>query len=359
VTEESLITQPAPGAAPTTRPYAPSWVDYVIAGIQRLPGPSWLYYLGLWLLLFLLANAVKWADGSQPLGTIEPLWALRVVQGVYFLALMHYLKGVAGRALQTFRPALGVSEDEYARLHYQLTTLPAWPALLVSGLGLAIAIWFVLSEPAPTDYVTSPLAAAFDGVSLALVLAPLGAMLHHTVHQIRTVSRIHAAATRIDLFQPDPLHAFSGLAARTVGGYILIMDPTILYLLGFMPEEMSDPRTLGVLAFMTLLLAVSFFLPLLGMHQRMEEEKTRLQTEANRRLEATIAELHRRIDAGDTASFTELQRGMTALEIEREALAGIPTWPWQPGTLRLVISALLFPVVVWSIQRVLEYLAGL
>ncbi len=356
---EDTTAQPSHHIEPAARPYAPSWVDALIAGVQRLPGPSLAYYLGAWLLLFLLANVVKWLDGSQPPGTLEPLWALRVVHGVYFLALMHYLKGAASRAFHSFCPALAVGEGESAELCYRLTTLPAWPTLLVSGLGLTMAIWFVLFEPAPTDYVTSPLAAIFDGMGLVFTLTTLGAMLYHTVHQITTVSRIHATATRIDLFRPAPLHAFSGLAGRTVVGYILIMDPTILYFLGFMREEIHDPRTLGVLAFMTLLVAASFFLPLLGMHRRMEEEKTRLQTEANQRLEATIAELHRRIDAGDMASFTELQRGLTALDIEREALTDIPTWPWQPGTLRLVITALLFPVIVWSVQRILEYLAGL
>jgi hypothetical protein len=29
------------------RPYAPSWIDRLTAWVERLPGPSWLYYLGL------------------------------------------------------------------------------------------------------------------------------------------------------------------------------------------------------------------------------------------------------------------------------------------------------------------------
>ena len=139
MTKYSTAKQPTPTVESEARPYSPSWVDYVIKWVEWLPGPSWLFYLLLWLVLFLVANVIKWVDGSQPPGTIEPLWALRVVQGPYFLALMHYLKGAADAALRAFRPALTVSEAEYNRLYHQLTMLPARGALLAGGIGGAIA----------------------------------------------------------------------------------------------------------------------------------------------------------------------------------------------------------------------------
>ena len=53
----SVIAAPedAPRIQTTERkalPYEPGWVDRVIEGIRRLPGPSWVFYLSLWLLLF-------------------------------------------------------------------------------------------------------------------------------------------------------------------------------------------------------------------------------------------------------------------------------------------------------------------
>ncbi|MFQ5596379.1 MAG: hypothetical protein ACE5HA_19725 [Anaerolineae bacterium] len=56
--------------------------------------------------------------------------------------------------------------------------------------------------------------------------------------------------------------------------------------------------------------------------------------------------------------MTELHRAMSSLEIEREVLARIPTWPWQPGTLRGVASAVSLPVLVWLIQQILAYYLG-
>ena len=338
--------------------YPPSWVDRLLDWVKRLLGPSWLFYLVLWLALFLLVNVLKWLDGSQPLGTIEPLLASSAVEGVYFLAMMHYLNGAASAALRTFSPALAVSEAEYNRLHYRLTTLPARGALLASIIGATLAGLYMLLSPAPPDYVTSSPVAVFDFGVFIFSFTILGALIYHTIRQFTTVSRIHAAATRINLFQPGPLYAFSGLTARTALGYLFIVDFTFLSMREFMREQANDPVTLALSTSIVLLAVLTFVLPLLGMHRRMVEEKGRLESEANRRLEAAIAELHRRVDAGGFNDMTELYRAIGSLEIERDVLAKFSTWPWQPGTLRIVISPVLLPVSAWLIQRLLERFGG-
>ncbi len=340
------------------QPYPSSWVDRFADWVKRLPGPSWLFYLVLWLALFLMANAIKWLDGSQPLGTIDLLSTISASDGVYFLALVHYLKGAAGVALHTFRPALAVSEAEYNRLHYQLTTLPARRTVLVSVIAAALAGLQVLFNPdVPSAGYTSSLLATVFGSSIAIFsLTVMAALVYQTVHQLTTVNRIHATATRINLFLPDPLYAFSGLTARTAMGYLILADTALLAMYEFMSE--TDPLAVGIMVFMILLAAVTFVLPLLGMHRRMVEEKGRLESEANRCLEATIAELHRRLDAGDLTEIDGLNSAMESLEIERNVLAKISTWPWQPGTLRIAISPVLLPVAVWIIQRLLERLGG-
>ncbi|MFQ5341663.1 MAG: hypothetical protein ACE5F6_08985 [Anaerolineae bacterium] len=339
------------------QPYPPSWVDRFIGWVQRRPGPSWLAYLGMWLALFLVINAAKWLDGSQPVATIQLRHAARTAHGFYFLALMHYLKVTAGESLRKFRPALGVSEAEYHRLHYRLTTLPARGALLASGLGVLVTVTVVLFEPNPPnpDYATSPLLIGLDAGMVLFMLATLGPLVYQTIHQFMTVDRIHNQATNIDLFQPEPLYAFSGLTARTALGYILIADLTLAFML---EEVTSDPATAALLIFMTLAAAAAFVVPLLGLHRRMVEAKTPLEAAVNQRMEAAIAELHRRVDAGDLEGMTELHRAMSSLEIEREVLARIPTWPWRPGTLRGVASAVTLPVAVWLIQQILAYYLG-
>ncbi|MFQ5854515.1 MAG: hypothetical protein ACE5LU_02565 [Anaerolineae bacterium] len=353
---DTAFEQPARTDDTMTQPYPPSWVNRFTGWVNRLPVPSWLPYLGLWLVSFLLLNGLKWLDRSQALGTIGIRHGARVLHPIYFLAMMHYLNVAAGAALRTFRPVLTVSEAEYKRLHYRLTTLPAQGALLASGIGAALAGLTILIDPTPLnpEYATSRPMALFDAAIFVVSLAILGILIYHTIHQFTTVNRIHAAATHIDLFHPDPLYAFSGLTARTVVGYILIADFTYM----FLREEATHPATIGVFATMVLLAVAVFVLPLLGMHRRMLEEKERLRDETSRRMKAAIAELHRRVDTGDFDNMTELFRTMTSLEIERDVWLRIPTWPWEPGTVRGLISALLLPVMVWLIQRVLDSLLG-
>jgi hypothetical protein len=49
-----------------------------------------------------------------------------------------------------------------------------------------------------------------------------------------------------------------------------------------------------------------------------------------------------------------LNKTLASLVVERELLAKIPTWPWQPGALTGFLTALLLPIILWLIQRILE-----
>jgi len=83
-------------------------------------------------------------------------------------------------------------------------------------------------------------------------------------------------------------------------------------------------------------------------------EKERLQLEANRRLKATLMRLHQAVDERDLSNSDALNKTLESLQLERDAIARMPTWPWEPGTLRAFVSALLVPLVLWLIIRALE-----
>jgi len=83
-------------------------------------------------------------------------------------------------------------------------------------------------------------------------------------------------------------------------------------------------------------------------------EKEGLQLQADRRFKATLADLHRSVDERDLSVADGLNKTLASLQLEREALARIPTWPWQAATLRAFLSALLVPIVIWLIIRALE-----
>ena len=72
------------------------------------------------------------------------------------------------------------------------------------------------------------------------------------------------------------------------------------------------------------------------------------------RFEAAIVELRQRVDAREGEGIDELAKVFTALEIEENALKKVSTWPWQPETLRYLVSALFLPLVMWLIQFVVQ-----
>jgi len=114
-----------------------------------------------------------------------------------------------------------------------------------------------------------------------------------------------------------------------------------------------------ILAIITNSLAFIIFIwPLLGIHRLLEDEKERLLAASAERLEAAIADLHGRMDGGTLAGIDDLIKGMEGLEIEHKALSRISTWPWSAETPRGLIAALLFPLIVWLGQWILQRVLG-
>jgi len=53
-----------------------------------------------------------------------------------------------------------------------------------------------------------------------------------------------------------------------------------------------------------------------------------------------------------------IQEGIASLDLERATLNKIPTWPWEPGSIRGVVAALLLPLGIWLIQNLLTRWLG-
>src|SRR5687768_7364642 len=96
----------AAGGAPAPMPYRSSWVDALLQSIGRLPGPVWVFYVTVLAGVALFINATIWIAGQDSPGIFRPTETGYAVYGVYMLALMHYLNGVAAAKIESFRPAM-------------------------------------------------------------------------------------------------------------------------------------------------------------------------------------------------------------------------------------------------------------
>jgi hypothetical protein len=231
--------------------------------------------------------------------------------------------------------------------------------LLGTLTGFALSVIFLFLIPGATllGYSTG-----IDSIVIASLFSTVtgmvtGALIYHTIHQLRLVSQIYAEYAIVNLFDLSPLYAFSGLTSQTAVGLLIMM--TIWFVTT--PEMLFQSVGFVVYIVFSVVTIVTFMWPLLGIHGRLVQEKQRMLRESSQLLEATIAELHGLVAAGESRNIDDqhtraqfLHVTMACLETEQSMLTGIPTWPWQPGTLRGFVTALLLPLVVFVLQYVIQ-----
>jgi hypothetical protein len=352
-----MATVAAEGAVDPTadvRPYAPSWVNRIIDRIDRLPGPTWAAYLAIGAGFLVIAIAQSWVAGIAPVGVVDPnqaFWGLFVPLTLW---LFHYLDGVAREALRAFRPALGGSDADVERLGYELTVVPARPALAILITNVILTPSYYLLDPVAADVVgLPPFGLAMRYFSEVLFGSFTFVLVYHSVRQMRAVGRSSAQARGIDLFHPDPLYAFARLTART--GIIILLvfiTPTVATPAIF---ESGAAWVWGVYVATGIAIAIAVFvLPLRGMHARLMAEKARLVYDSENRVKSLLAELNRDVDGVIIARADGLNKLLASLLQQREVLANLPTWPWSPGTLRGFLSVILLPIGLFVVQRLLS-----
>ncbi len=352
------VTTPKSKTEGVPQAYAASWINRLTGRVDRLAGPSWPYYAGLGLVLLLVQASVLWLEGPAPPGTFLTVHMFLAGMISFFLALLPYLDSMAEVALATLRPALTTDGDEYERLRYELTTLPSSPTLLASLAAIIFLNLLTALFGAPAHFQTlastSPISAA---VLYSVYMAAWwvwGALLYHTIHQLRQIDRIYTEHARINLFQMSPLYAFSGLSAVTA----VVLAFTTYGWIAINPETLDGPIGWAIVLAVTVLALAAFIWPVLGIHRLLAQEKGRLLDESSLRLEAALVELHRRMDSENLEGMADLNYAIASLELEHKALSRVPTWPWQPETVRLLLTALLLPLALLIGQVVIQRFLG-
>jgi hypothetical protein len=145
------------------------------------------------------------------------------------------------------------------------------------------------------------------------------------------------------------------LAARTS-----IAWAVALYLsLALNPGILESDIAIGAFLVQASLVLGSFAWPLVGIHRRIVQEKEGALARVGESLNRAIAELNRRTASMSLAGMDALNKMVLSLVASRDVLAKVPTWPWSPGTPVAVGSALLLPVGLFIIERLLSPFFGL
>ena len=335
--------------------YRPSWIDRLAYIIDAAPGPAWGYYVVAGVGFILIDMLIKWRDGVLADGGYPLFHVVAMSSGAYYVGLIHYLDRFAGQTFDRFRPWLDMAEADADALRHRLTTLPARTTRVITGLGLVyggVTIWGIARGMflADVPVFTSPLAIAYTTPMCLLISVAFCSFFYHTVHQLRTISRILSACTGVSLFHQSPLYVFPRLTARTAVGWIVIGYAWI----EGEPNAGADMLTVATSAAVIAICLAAFVWPFLGVHRILVEQKTRAVDDVTQRLRATLDEFHRRIDAARFDEVTPAVQATAALRQELELLEKIPTWPWRQETVRGVLTAVILPVLLWFVTKLLD-----
>lgn len=305
------------------------------------------------LATFALLTLVQWGEGGYSPGTFRPLHAMLAAYTPLMVGLVGLLDRSAEAAVDQMLPAFREGVDPKL-LRYELTTLPRWPTLL-AGSGSVVLLgalaWLVVGDLRLLEGAQTPLSISIFVPVMAATWWITGVFIYHTIRQLRIIYRTYMRSTRIEIFHLGPLYAFSQHTQRTA---LAILAFVYLDFLAADPGLRFHPLNLGAGGLLSFLALVAFIGPLGGVHRLMAAEKTRLLDENAGRLESALHELQHRADSHALDRIDDLGRLLNALEFERTALLRIPTWPWEPGTLRALAAAVVLPIVLWLMQFGLE-----
>jgi hypothetical protein len=338
-------------------PYTPSWIDHFTDWVRRLPIPAWLFYLTLGLVLSLARTTISWSDGTYPVGTLFPVHILDGLVPIILLLVLHYLDNMAERALAGFRPVL-VKDADYDGLRYEITTMPARPVFAWTIFGTVFGLTYIplmISEAdrLASKYFTSPAATVADTSLSVLVAVMMAASVYHTIHQLRTVSRIYTRHTSVSIFDIGPLYTLSRVTAVTTVAWLFLTYMSF----SIYGDVQAGAISVVVVVVFVVIALVTFVWPLYGAHRLLQNEKEHRKSDISRRIQAVSDELHRRADTGDYGSDTaNINSVIDGLVKEQGVVEKASTWPWDPEAVRAVLTALLLPIVLWLITRILERL---
>lgn len=332
-------------------PYPPSFVDRFMRFIERLPIPYWLTYLALFVLQSTAFHVLGWIDGWLPAYAFSPILLLFPLWLWGPLAIITYLNSISRQAVSDFGPLLNLEPATMRQLEYEFTTMPA-KGVIFSSVFWSV-VYFIFSYLAfdsfYVGYEIGPVLTVITIVQGWISYLTGSVIYYHSIRQLRLVHRTVKLVKQFDLFQLDPVYAFSVLTSRTGMAWVLLLTFTVLVF----PIQIAAAPILTLMVVQLVLAVAAFALPLHIVHQRLVAEKRRLEGEHDERVKSALAELHRRLANNELGDMVQLNSALSGLNAERDILAKIPTWPWRVGLLTGFLSIVVLPIILFLIQLVI------
>lgn len=195
--------------------YPVSWIDRMFDWVESLPIPFWCFYFFVYLAAGLIQHALLWADGTLAPGEWLPVVWTQDVWFIFIPAAWHYLRRAGSHALDRFRPALDVTEKQFAAFRHRFTRLSARGGVLLTlGTFLFIPLVGPIALNYAGNWAVSPYNRFFAVPFVLFVYPIIVGFFLMVVRSLAWIGKFYEMVKQINLFNLTTLYAFSRLTMR-------------------------------------------------------------------------------------------------------------------------------------------------
>jgi hypothetical protein len=333
--------------------YSPRWLYRFFAFLESLPVRPWALAAVVTLAVAAVTHWVAWERGVLPFGKLNLFLSVIGLFSVIGPAQWHYLTQSARPAITDFFIGRANSRQIEKTLADFVSLPPFWGTLFfaLGGLSGYLGATRIMAIMLPISASVLPglglLASVLGGGFIFILIARI-------IRQSLLTRRFYLEM-EVDLFNPSPIYSLSRYAVASI---ISLLVGTDLLQIIVLPTIMFTPLGLLSQVFLNGALWIFFVAQLLGVNGRMRRAKERLLAELGKDVERVYNDVHAAVGKKGYAAVGHMQASIATLKNEQDILQKIPTWPWQPETLRNLLTPLLIPVIVYLVQRFLGAALG-
>ncbi len=334
--------------------FTPRWLYRFSAFIEKLPISGWLLAFLLIAANGVLINVVAWSQGTFPFGETRIFLLIGGLYQIVFYAQWLFLTHRAVPAIHDFFQGSKKNSAQIETILSDFVSLPSpWGGLffLIGAAIGAIGYYVALVPLLPLTAELLPAWFLFNAIiSGGFYTLSLARIVRQSI-----IARRLYRELEIDLFNPAPLHALTRYSVTNIATLVLALyvvqliawPPLIISLFGIVYQ------LIGYCA-----LVAFFFAQIFAVNQRMRGAKENLLTQLSKDIESVHNNVHKAVQKQAYGAVGKMQATVSTLRNEQEIIQRIPTWPWQPETLRNLLAPLLLPAMAYLIQRLLGSMLG-
>jgi hypothetical protein len=335
---------------PSLQPFRPSKIHDFYRWVDRLPGPYWLYYVGIVVAAGLLNNAVAWREQVLAPGKINAYYGLTAFFIGYYLFVNDILLRTARESLIEFQSLLGIPTDARDRIMFEFTHLPqkGSTAAFVVGAGIGFVLALMQVQTAIEMNNAFP---EFEVSIFSVTFGMISFTVYHVIRAFILVKRMFDSVRTVDIYDQNSIYALSRYS-----GLVVVLTAVAVFMTFVLAPSLTQLASYYWVAFnvsVSILALALFWLPLRAVNRKLVSEKRRLLKNVSLRIKDMFELIHGRMDQHELNDIAELRGALDALRAEREYIESIRTWPWRPATLTGVLTVIFLPLLIGLLRDIL------